>query len=289
MKNEHILVTGGAGFIGSNLVKRLLNDNRSVICVDDFNNYYSSTINNTGDITVTDDVVNHGTVHNDGNFEIDGNYTGSGDVDGTGSLCNSDGVTDPTGGAKSVSCPICGDGGSLPVELINFSATYDTKVVTLSWVTASEINNDKFEIEKSKDGIEYEVVGTILGNGNSNTIQEYSFEDNNTESGITYYRLAQIDFDGSISYSEIITISIQEKLEVKLYPNPVKTGEQLNLTLNRDGEKTIEVYDISGKLLRRLKTFDNYYLLNTNNLRRGMYLIRIISEKDLISKRLQIQ
>ena len=288
--NRGTSTNSGTIVVGDDMSNKGTFTNSNTITVgDDFTNDWSTTLNNTGDITVTDDVSNNGTIHNNGNFEVDGNYTGSGDVDGTGSLCNSDGVTDPTGGAKSVSCPICGDGGTLPVELIDFSVIYNTNIVTLSWSTASESNNDRFEVEKSTNGVDFEVIGIVSGMGNSNTIQDYSFEEVNPQSGVIYYRLVQIDYDGTESSSKIIKVNIQKSIEVKLYPNPVNSGENLNMVFNTEGEKIIEVYEISGKLIRSYNTRDNKYRVNTNELKTGIYIVRIISNDKVISKRIQIR
>ena len=284
------LTNSGAITAGDDFTNKGTITNSNTIDIgDDFKNDYSSTITNTGAITVADNALNHGTIHNDGSFEIDGNYTGAGDVDGTGSLCNSDGVTDPTGGAKSVSCPICGDGGSLPVEIIDFSAKFNNDIIEIEWVTASETNNDRFEIESSIDGYDFEIIGSVKGHGNSNVILSYTFTDLMPQSGVNYYRLKQVDFDGTITYSEIIQVGLDKKHEVKVYPNPVISGENLTIECDNTNEKLIEIYDISGKLLQRVSTTDNTYQLNTSELKPGLFILRIISNNEIISRKIQIR
>ena len=95
----------------------------------------------------------------------------------------------------------------MPIELIEFTATLYNKKVNIKWSTASEINNDYFNIERSKNGIDWYIIGTVKGKGNSNQISYYSFYDEKIIEGDTYYRLQQIDFDGENSYSHIVHIN----------------------------------------------------------------------------------
>jgi hypothetical protein len=118
-------------------------------------------------------LTNTGTIHNNGAFFVDGSASStSGTIDGTGNLCNSNGVTDPTGGSKAgVTCPICsGEGSTLPVVLVDFSANVDIRIVTLNWTTASEVNNAYFEVLRSVDGVNYDMVANVKGAGNSNVV-----------------------------------------------------------------------------------------------------------------------
>jgi len=210
----------------------VINNNNNIDVGGDFYNDWGSTIDNDGTMSVDDDLSNNGTIHNDGALEVDGSYSGSGDVDGTGSLCNSDGVTDPTGGSKSVSCPICGDAGSLPVELVEFNAEYNGNGVDIKWVTLTEINNEKFEVMKSDDGINFTVISTVDGAGNSNTPVNYSVTDENPGSGIVYYKLNQIDFDGQSHSSPIIKVEIEKhSFTVDIYPNPVNSRESIKINI----------------------------------------------------------
>ena len=88
-----------------------------------------------------------------------------------------------------------GAGAPLPIELISFEATPNGDDVDVSWATASEINNDYFEVLRSSNGNEFESIVTIDGAGNSNEILNYEFEDDNPYPGVSYYKLKQIDFE----------------------------------------------------------------------------------------------
>jgi len=97
----------------------------------------------------------------------------------------------------------------LPIELINFDGFNNGDVNELYWSTASEINNDLFNIESSVNGFDWMLIGVVDGSGNSSQMLNYRFNHIPTSS-ITYYRLKQIDFDGKYEYSNIISISIDD-------------------------------------------------------------------------------
>ncbi|MBK9047972.1 MAG: hypothetical protein IPL74_15250 [Bacteroidetes bacterium] len=100
----------------------------------------------------------------------------------------------------------------LPIELLSFNAKpVDNKDVRCDWVTASEIDNDYFTIERSKNGIDFETAGITDGAGNSNYQLSYAFTDTEPYRGLSYYRLKQTDFDGRSSYSEIVAVMLTDK------------------------------------------------------------------------------
>jgi hypothetical protein len=93
--------------------------------------------------------------------------------------------------------------GTLPIELVSFDAgKNEEQRVTLTWVTASEINNNFFTIERSKNGFDFVPILNIPGAGNSTSTLHYSIEDENPLEGDNYYRLKQTDYDGAFTYSE---------------------------------------------------------------------------------------
>ncbi|MFH0895911.1 MAG: T9SS type A sorting domain-containing protein [Bacteroidota bacterium] len=138
--------------------------------------------------------------------------------------------------------------GPLPVELLSFNATRDGQDVFLKWVTASEINNDFFTVERSSDGESFEIIGIISGSGNSNNVLEYSMHDINPLSGINYYRLKQTDFDGKFSYSNVVSVSTEKNQgEAQFIANSVTSELELYLNLLTEDKISINIYDLSGK------------------------------------------
>jgi hypothetical protein len=142
----------------------------------------------------------------------------------------------------------------LPIELISFTATIDQGNVLLDWVTASEINNDYFTIERSTDGVNFEIVAIIASqapNGYSNQFLEYTAVDMQPIEGISYYRLKQTDYDGSFEYSDLVDVNFrnQDEVALKLFPNPNR-GNSFNVYItNLLPHETIDVTitDLNGR------------------------------------------
>jgi hypothetical protein len=164
----------------------------------------------------------------------------------------------------------------LPVELISFTAGINDEFVTLSWSTASEMNNDRFEIERSQDGKKFLKIGEQESVGNSNTLQRYAFTDKNCASGISYYRLKQIDTDGTSSYSKIIEISLSDfRTNVTVYPNPASNFIIVSFSGLR-ASNYLEVADLLGKPLKKqdLNSDEMEIKLDISDLPAGTYLLR---------------
>ncbi|HXH18778.1 MAG TPA: hypothetical protein VNJ07_06805, partial [Chitinophagales bacterium] len=115
-----------------------------------------------------------------------------------------------------------GQGAGLPIELVNFSATVINGNVLLEWKTATETNNDFFTVERSRDGLFFEEMEIFEAAGNSSVANNYTMIDRKPLIGTSYYRLKQTDFDGTYSYSEIISVeNTSGELRFVTYPNPV--------------------------------------------------------------------
>jgi len=153
----------------------------------------------------------------------------------------------------------------LPIELISFEGEAEDGNVVLKWITASETNNDYFTIEKSRDAFTYEVVTTVEGAGNSNTIQRYSATDINANHGVSYYRLKQTDFDGKYKYSNIIAVQNSKIGKIRIYPNPLGKGQTISIEGLKESD-SILIMDVNGKIC------------NINSLESGTYLIFINDE-----------
>lgn len=142
---------------------------------------------------------------------------------------------------------------SLPVELLSFSGEIIDNVTLLEWETATEINNDYFEVLHSLNGVEFEVVGIVDGNGNSNKLISYDFIHQSPFFGVNYYRLRQIDFDGEFEIHEslrLVNDFVRRGIDVIVYPNPGSV-EKLRIRLSSDDDHTLinmSISDLSGKV-----------------------------------------
>ena len=171
----------------------------------------------------------------------------------------------------------------LPVELLSFTAEAKENIVVLNWTTASEINNDYFEIQKSLDGINFESFAKVKGSGFSNQILNYSQIDSKPYIGTSYYRLKQVDFDGTYSYSQINAVNFRQNISnVSFFPNPTN-GTITISNLNENEFYTLQIFDVTGKLID-FKSVDKNSANNINlsTLSSGFYTIQLFSVNELI-------
>jgi hypothetical protein len=169
----------------------------------------------------------------------------------------------------------------LPIELVDFNGKYLNNQNVLSWVTASEKDNDYFILERSEDAREFSPIGKIDGAGNSNSFLNYQFVDIKPINQVAYYRLKQIDFDGQFSYSQVIALRNNQKLsaELKAYPNP-SDGHFLitNIPFDEGEDFVCQVYNLQGELLKKdlqISNASGNLLLQLNDLKSGVYWVSI--------------
>ncbi len=170
----------------------------------------------------------------------------------------------------------------VPVKLLNFDAVSANKQTILNWSTASELNNQGFDIQKSTDGKSFESIGFVKGNGTTDKVSQYTFTDFSTTSGTVFYRLKQIDFDGAFTYSPVVSVKNKE-LSVELTPNPFSG----TLVINSETTITqVEIADITGKT-RMSHSFDtNKAMINTDELSSGIYFVKIYSGETITTRRI---
>ena len=160
--------------------------------------------------------------------------------------------------------------GPLPVSMKGFSGSFEEGKVLLNWATASETNNSGFSIERSANGIEFESIGFVKGQGNSNRSVAYSFEDRNPMA-VNYYRLAQTDFDGTVHYSEVIKVA-EAGVEIEISPNPFEN--EVLVTVGSEMQVSAEIFDIQGKS-KANATGIGAVNLDTKALESGIYFVRV--------------
>jgi hypothetical protein len=181
----------------------------------------------------------------------------------------------------------------LPVILVSFNAAYNDGNVNLNWQTASEINNDYFDIQRSINGSEWVSIGKVEGHGNSYVTHNYTDIDNlegTIPSGTIYYRLKQVDFNGKYIYSEIRSVNLnnnQLNEVVNIYPNP--TEHILNVTwMNSTGDVSIlKITDMTGKEIYNQVVDGSGKMqkqVDISAYPEGSYSIQIINGSNTISR-----
>ena len=182
---------------------------------------------------------------------------------------------------------------ALPVELLNFTAKRkDLSLVHLDWTTALEINNSGFVIERMLDiEFQFQDIGWIDGQGSTTKKSYYSFEDFNGHQGISYYRLKQVDTDGSFIYSKIKAVeggSLSNNGSLNIFPNPT-TGTviiSLDEVVSIKTNYRIELIDLGGRVIKQyqksLRKGEQRILLDDlDDLLSGAYSVAITSDRGL--------
>ncbi len=166
----------------------------------------------------------------------------------------------------------------LPIELMYFEADPVPQGVALKWSTASETNNDRFEVERSLDGENFDPIGTVPGAGNSITAQQYQFLDENPIMGINYYRLQQVDDDGHTEYSPVRAVHFKHTGNtVHLLPNPGINYIGLHSAMGLVAGSEFVLLDATGRILLNKKLKLDLLRIDTSAIPPGLYAYRITS------------
>ncbi|MBS1684117.1 MAG: T9SS type A sorting domain-containing protein [Bacteroidetes bacterium] len=205
------------------------------------------------------------------------------------------GLTSFSGGTAGMR--LSPNGVALPVQLMYLTATpVDNSYLRLDWATASEINNRGFEVQRSTDGINYEVIGWVDGHVNSNTKLEYSYDDRSVvPNSIYYYRLRQVDLDGKDDYSNIVSGTIIGRggfVVESLRPNPASDKVTVQVVSSAGQSATVTLTDALGRELEA-RDWEIYEGFNGINLdlspyAAGTYNIVIRSQNQYFTLKLVI-
>lgn len=178
--------------------------------------------------------------------------------------------------------------GALPIELISFDATANQNQVDLSWITGSEKNNDFFTIERTVDGIAYEEVARIEGQGNSSSKTSYEYTDARPLSGISYYRLKQTDFNGESEVFEVKSVNIERgELVSNVYPNPTAFNKTTVFIAQTNANVTVNVRNILGQILfsKEVDSKSNDVYEEIELTESGqIFVVEIVKDKDIIAR-----
>lgn len=238
----------------------------------------SGTFINLGNITINDDLDNVGGlfIENGTTSVADEFDNANGTINGSGSLCVEDRIFNATGGilgdldichCSFIGNPIVGGGLVepsviicgilLPVGLSEFSATVPESRIKFEWTTITETNNDFFTIEESMNGIDWIPIAIVDGAGNSSSEVQYEYLGAHPNSGISYYRLKQTDFNGADhSYSDVISLlsNIKPKGNIKVYPNHANQGETVTVMIS-GWSSSFRITSLDGKIIQS----ENYH------------------------------
>ena len=170
-----------------------------------------------------------------------------------------------------------------PIGLLGFDARVkrDGHVIC-EWRTASEVNNDFFTVERSKDGQEFEALGRIKGAGTSQAAHSYDFIDPDPHLGLSYYRLRQTDYDGSNTYYQKVAVQVDPEVQdftYEAWPNPASDHINLRIHTQVDSPARLDIYNLQGQLIRNqdllLTRGQTEHRIDLAGIQSGTYLMRV--------------
>jgi len=270
-----------------------------------FNNNSTVLVNNGGCIHVLGNFLNKnnsGDIEIFGTLVVDGDFTngtGSGngaviDVGSTGAItyggsCDNPGTVTDDSGSFSGDC----DNPILPVELVNFRAIATETGNLLQWETASERDNDFFEVQRSRYALNWEIIKKIPGNGTSNQIVSYQYLDLNPQQGRNFYRLRQVDFDGAFEFSFIVSVITGQLPQFQIqqtFPNPTSGTFHVSYITNNNVPVLYHLIDESGRTVTsgriNNKFGTNTFTLELSTLPAGIYLLWLENKSLALSTKL---
>ena len=174
----------------------------------------------------------------------------------------------------------------LPIELVSFEAKAQNHGTKLNWLTASELNNSYFIVERSFDTKQFENIGKINSHDNATTPQYYIFIDEKPFNGINYYRLKQVDNNGTFTYSKIVSATNSANGSLVIYPSI--TEGVVSLQYLNNPMQSIDVFNANGLLMMTKnlnKEAQNIVQLNLSTLPEGLYILSIKTENGFASGR----
>jgi hypothetical protein len=203
-------------------------------------------------------------------------------IDGNTQGCGNDFAIDDI---KVSTCP---SGAPLPVEFLQLSATQKGGGVAINWSTSSEINNSYFDVEKSTDGNSFTAINRVKGAGNSSTIKNYGSYDSKPIQGFNYYRIKQVDLDGTFKYSDVVNIKISfDKTGISILSNPFVNNITADIASPISQRLSVKLSDISGKVIavdawQVIKGSSRMVMNKVNNLSNGMYILTVTDDNGAV-------
>lgn len=196
-------------------------------------------------------------------------------------------VTDACGSTRlatfNMNCP-------LPISLLSMAAELKQDKVELQWVTESEVNNDRFVIQRSLDAQVFESIGEVPGAGNSNVLRSYHFTDVDPYEGISYYRLQQNDKDGQVSYTDLVAVKNIKSVRLSIYPNPSDGEVDFAITSHRPAAGHLSIMDATGRMVLvdewSVRNGISTKHLDLSSLKGGVYFVKLMWGSGLLTQQL---
>ncbi len=179
----------------------------------------------------------------------------------------------------------------LPVELLSFTGRKVDRVVKLDWTTVTEQNNEGFEILKSSDGRDWDIIGWVDGNGTATQTIDYTFIDKFPFIGENYYRLKQIDHDGQFEFSNIIIVNnIGGKAAINVLPNPTPGPFSVAVENPKNEKMKISLFDSAGQIIYESGLIENEMMWRKDFdlMPKEMYFISVQIGEEILTEKILV-
>ncbi len=184
----------------------------------------------------------------------------------------------------------------VPVELSSFAASFSNNQVLLNWSTSSELNNQGFVVERKTENAEWSSIGFVTGYNTTTETHNYNFVDNEIRANKYFYRLKQVDFDGTAEYSDEVEVDINTVTEFSLnqnYPNPFNPSTKISFTIPHNANVKLSIYNAIGEkiaeLMNEVKSAGTYDVdFNASELSSGVYLYRLEAGEFIQTRKMSL-
>ena len=199
-------------------------------------------------------------------------------------------ICDNSNGTRVSVCDLCAvPEGALPVEFSAFTGTPKYGMVELSWVTESETDNDRFEVQRSLDGTKFETIGEVTGHGTSTAMNYYQFMDKQALP-FAYYRLKQVDFNGAFAYSPVISVERKgAPSKLRVYPTQAHEEVLIRMETAQSRKSIVRIANTSGQILRETNygatNGTEYLTVDVSDYPAGVYYVALLQEKETITQK----
>ncbi|WP_167855070.1 T9SS type A sorting domain-containing protein [Hymenobacter wooponensis] len=169
-------------------------------------------------------------------------------------------------------------GRPLPVELTQFTGQAEEKAVRLRWATAVELNNKGFEVQRQLPNSKWQALGFVKGKGSSDRTSSYEYLDHSAGAGMQYYRLAQTDLDGKVTYSAVVPVKVgdQAAAQFAVYPSPATTS--LSISGLQNGKHSVDIYNAKGQRVATQQLSEAQATVAISHLPAGIYTLRVVGD-----------
>ncbi len=187
--------------------------------------------------------------------------------------------------------------GQLPVELVSFNASVDKNLVALRWVTSTELNNKGFEVQRRTNDSPFQTIAFLPGKGTTTQVNGYTYSDLMNQAGVYYYRLKQVDFDGTFEYSNEIMVNVialpGQYALAQNYPNPFNPSTSIEFVIPQTGFVNLSVFNLLGEKVAELvnevkESGSHTAVFDGSNLSSGTYIYSLSVNGNLITKKMTL-